>query len=192
MTPLLTGVFASQISGRLAPSLTGSFEALGTVTVPGGGLSSVSFTGIPQNYSHLQLRCIIKTTTNSNSDGGIYYRFNDDSGANYSNHAMRGSGSGSVTSDGGGGSTILSMGFATGSNSNNTNTFAAYVIDILDYKDNTKFKTTRSLEGYDLNGVEGSMFFRSNNWRSLNGVSKITFQGSTFAENSQFALYGVK
>jgi hypothetical protein len=190
MTPLLTGVFASQISGRLAPALTGSFDALGTITVPSGGLSSVTFQGIPQNYSHLQLRCLIKTTTNSNSDGGVYYRFNNDSSSSYSGHTLRGDGS-AVSSYGGTG-TAAGIGFTTGTNSNNTNTFATYTIDILDYNNLSKFKTTRGLEGYELNGVEGSAFLVSNNYRSFNAINRITFEGATFAQNSRFALYGVK
>jgi hypothetical protein len=70
MTPLLTGVFASQISGHLTPpyTLTGNYDALGTVTVPSGGLSSVTFAGIPQTgYSHLQVRIMAVTNTTANS-----------------------------------------------------------------------------------------------------------------------------
>jgi hypothetical protein len=175
------------------PSIVGAYDALSTVIVPSGGLSTITFAGIPQTgYSHLQLRCLIKTTSNSNSDGNPYYRFNDDSGGNYSGHDLRGAGSGSPTSSAGTNQSYCGMGFSTGSNSNNTNTFATFIIDILDYNNTTKFKTTRHLEGYELNGVEGSVFMRSNNWRSLNSINKISFVNATFVENSSFALYGVK
>lgn len=174
-------------------TLAGNYDALGTVTVPSGGLSSITFAGIPQTgYSHLQLRCLIKTTSNSNSDGNPYFRFNDDSGATYSGHDLRGAGSGTPTGFVGTSQSYCGLGFSTGSNSNNTNTFAAYIIDILDYNNVAKFKTTRQLEGYDLNGVEGSSFLRSNNWRSLNSINKISFVNATFVENSSFVLYGVK
>ena len=174
-------------------ALVGSFDALGTVTVGSGGLASVTFSNIPQSvYSHLQIRCLIKTTSNSNSDGNPYFRFNDDSGSNYSGHDIRGSGSGTPTASAGTSQSYCGIGFSTGSNGNNTNTFAAFIIDILDYNNATKFKTTRHLEGYDLNGVEGSSYLRSNNWRSLNSINKISFVNATFVENSRFALYGVK
>jgi len=195
MTPLLTGVFASQISGRLTPSWqpTSAYDALSTVIVPSGGLSSITFAGIPAiGYNHLQLRVMLKTTTNSNSDGGVFYRFNDDSSSNYSNHDIRAAGGGSVSVYGAGNSTACGMGFATGTNGNNTNLFTAYVIDILDYANLNIYKTTRSLEGYIVPGQEGSFWIRSNNWRSFDAINKITFAGSTFAENSQLSLYGVK
>jgi hypothetical protein len=173
-------------------TLVGNYDALATVTVGVGGLSSITFAGIPQTgYSHLQIRGIAKTNVNSNSDGNFLCRFNDDSGSNYSGHIIRGDGS-SATSDAGANLSYLTMGYATGSNANNTNTFASYVIDILDYSNVNKYKTTRQLEGYDLNGVEGSIFLRSNSWRSFNGINKITFSNVTFAQYSQFALYGVK
>jgi hypothetical protein len=191
MTPVLGIVASSNQSGR-ASGPTGAFDALATVIVPSGGLSSISFAGIPQfGYSHLQLRMILKTTTNSNSDGNLIYRFNDDSSANYSAHALTGNGS-SAVSDAGANITACSIGFATGSNANNTNTFSGYVIDILNYANPNTYKTTRSQEGYVLPGFEGSSWARSNNWRSFAAINKITFSGGTFVENAQVSLYGVK
>jgi hypothetical protein len=182
--------FAAVTTVAFAP--IGAYDALATVIVPSGGLSSITFAGIPQTgYSHLQIRGILKTTTNSNSDGNLIYRFNDDSGANYSQHALQANGS-SASSGGGGNSTNCGIGFATGSNANNTNTFAGYVIDILNYANPNTYKTTRSQEGYVLPGVEGSCWIRSNNWRSFAGINQITFSGSTFVENASFTLYGVK
>ena len=192
MSPILTGVIASGISGNLAPSITGSFDALGSVTVPSGGLSSVTFQGIPQNYSHLQVRCLIKTTTNSNSDGGVYYQFNNDSSSLYSSHTIRGAGNSAAATSYGGVGGAAGFGFTTGSNGNNTDTFASYVIDIVDYTNPNIFKSTKSIEGYNLNGVEGSVFFTSNNYRSTNAINRITFTGATFAQNTRFSLYGVK
>jgi hypothetical protein len=183
---------SASTSASTLPAFEGNYYALGTVTVPSGGLSSITFSGIPQTgYTSLQLRCLVKTTSNSNSDGGLSYIFNDDSGSNYSGHSIRGSGS-SATGSGGANTSSCGLGFATGTNSNNTSTFASYIIDIVDYAAVNKFKTTRSIEAYDLNGVEGSVFIVGNNWRSYDKINKITFQGVTFAQNSQFALYGVK
>ena len=137
--PILGVIASSNQTGR-AGGPTGAFDALATVIVPSGGLSSVTFAGIPQvGYSHLQLRMILKTTTNSNSDGNIFYRFNDDSGANYSQHAMTGDGS-SATSGAGANAVQCGIGFATGSNANNTDTFSGYVIDILKKKMKDKYK----------------------------------------------------
>jgi len=69
MSPLLTGVLASQISGHLNTfTLTGAMDALATVTVPSGGVSSITFSALPQTgYSHLQLRSFILSSSTASS-----------------------------------------------------------------------------------------------------------------------------
>ena len=192
VTSALTGSLTTPgAKSAFVPEIPGAYDALGAVTVGAGGVSTISFTGIPQTgYNHLQMRLILKTTGGSNSDGGVVYRFNGDSSSSYVGHTIRGSGS-SVTSYGGTG-TAAGMGFATGSNSNNTNTFATFIIDIFDYANLTKSKTTRSLDGYELPGVEGSVFLTGNAWLNYDGINSITFSGATFVEHSRIALYGVK
>jgi hypothetical protein len=72
--------------------------------------------------------------------------------------------------------------------------FGANIIDILDYANTNKYKTTRTLSGGDNNG-SGFVQFMSGNWRNTNAVTSIDiFQvdGDTIAEYSQFALYGIK
>jgi hypothetical protein len=75
----------------------------------------------------------------------------------------------------------------------NANIFSAHIIDILDYANTNKFKTTRTLHGYDLNG-SGLIQYFSGNWRSTSAISTIRlFPGNNaLAQYSSFALYGVK
>jgi hypothetical protein len=190
--PILGTIASSTRQGQSVD--LGAMFPLQVITVSGSGASSVSFTNIPNTYSHLQIRAYIKTTINSNSDGNGYYRVGNesvDTGSNYDVHALQGNGttasSGSLIN-----SSYLTYGFAPGTNSNNTNTFAPYIIDILDYANTNKFKTIRHLEGYDLNGVEGSVWLRSGLWRSTSAINTITFSNTTYAQYSQFALYGIK
>jgi hypothetical protein len=67
------------------------------------------------------------------------------------------------------------------------------ILDILDYADTNKFKTTRSLTGFDRNGA-GSVSFNSGNWRSGSAITSIRlFAGNNaFAQYSSLALYGIK
>jgi hypothetical protein len=190
MTPLLTGVFASQISGRLAPSLTSSFDALGSVTVPSGGLSSITFQGIPQNYSHLQIRGIYRYTTGLDV---LAMQFNGDTASNYSSHKIFGSGS-SV----GVGSTTSTNKMDLGYMMNSSYGYGAMVTDILDYANINKAKTVRAFSGTDLNG-SGYMNLNSSAWYNNTsnvypGVGSITIypDAGAFAQNTQFSLYGVK
>ena len=74
------------------------------------------------------------------------------------------------------------------------NAFAVCVIDILDYANGNKYKTIRTIGGYDINGGGQEGLF-SNLWKNTNAITDITIKvvgGSNFAQYSSFALYGIK
>ena len=193
MTPLLTGVFASQISGHLTPpfTLTGNYDALGTVTVPSGGLSSITFAGIPQTgYSHLQIRCIARTSRAAGEDE-YKLNFNSDTSSIYSRHSIVGYGTGTEAT-GFTGQNHWRAGWCA-ANTAGANIFGVSVFDILDYANVNKYKTGRNLTGYDNNG-NGVVGFVSGLWQSTSAINEITITPafSAFQQYSQFALYGVK
>jgi hypothetical protein len=193
MTPLLTGVFASQISGRLNTfTLAGNYDALSTVTVPAGGLSSVIFAGIPQTgYSHLQLRAITRGN-NADVDDDIQILFNSDSSASYTYKQLSGNGT-TVTSGGDVSQTTTRVIRATGATAA-ANIFGAGVVDILDYTNITKTKVLRTLNGQDSNG-SGVVNLRSLLYNKTDAIHTMTLSsryGSLISQHSQFALYGVK
>jgi len=66
------------------------------------------------------------------------------------------------------------------------------ITDILDYASTTKYKTYKTLTGRDYNG-SGGIGIQSNLWSNTTAVNtvNITTDG-TFAQYSQFALYGIK
>ena len=55
MTQNNVGIYASQISGHLYGGPYGAYDSLATVTVPSGGVASVTFAGIPSGYQHLHI-----------------------------------------------------------------------------------------------------------------------------------------
>ena len=187
--PIL-GIIASS---RLTAPAT-AYESIATVTVGSGGSSSIDFTSIPATYTHLQIRGILRTTeTGATYDGNLVrMRFNSDTGANYTMHAVVGYGSG-VFADAA--ANVAYMEFArTAINGNSASMFAAAVVDILDYKDTNKFKTARTLSGVELNGG-GRIYLSSNLWRSTSAITDIKIYPSStfsFVQYSQFALYGIK
>jgi hypothetical protein len=180
MSPIL-GIYASQITGKLS---TTNYESIATVTVGAGGSSTFTFSSIPSTYTHLQVRAFWLNSANSNN----WFRLNGDTGANYAGHELGGDGSST---------------YATSYTSNSDGALFAYaststaagvaVIDILDYNDTNKFKTTRTLSGQDRNG-SGLIVLRSNLWRSTSAVTSLTFysQSGSFSQYSSFALYGIK
>ena len=59
------------------------------------------------------------------------------------------------------------------------------------FPSNTKYKTVRSLDGYDANG-SGYISFNSGLWMSTSPITSISFSLTSFTDGAQFALYGVK
>ena len=177
--PIL-GILASAITGNL---VTNSYESIATTTL-GSATASVTFSSIPATYTHLQIRGFARSTVDSQLDT----TFNSDTGANYSYHSILGYGSG-VEASGGANTTKIIMEAMT----NTASVFTGYIIDILDYANTNKYKTTRNLAGFDSNGG-GRVSLNSGNWRNTNAITSVTLtaRDTTFAQYSQFALYGIK
>jgi hypothetical protein len=195
MSPIL-GIYASQISGHLF-TLSGSYDALASVTVPSGGLSSITFAGIPTGYSHLQLRMSARGTKASSGDD-IYLQFNGDtssSGNYYGYHQLYGNGSSVSSNVSGATYPGIIPAYLTAAN-NMSNNFGASVLDILDYNSTNKNKVIKSLSGWDDNG-SGYILLRSGMWQPSTpaGITSITLfynSGGSFAQYTSIALYGVK
>jgi len=184
MAPIL-GIYASQISGHLfAPS--GAYDSIATVTVGAGGASSIDFTSIPSTYQHLQIRSL---SLQSSANQDIQMQFNADTGNNYSLHYLYGQGA-SALSASGANTPFIYVAF----NAGDTTYPVASVVDILDYKDTNKYKTTRTLSGFDRNGPGGYIIFNSGNWRNTAAISSVKIYPSAgnFNQYTQFALYGIK
>ena len=192
MSPIL-GIYASQISGHLfAPS--GAYDSIATTTVGAGGAASITFSSIPSTYKHLQIRGIAR------DNGAVYFSdfymtFNG-AGSNYKDHYLEGIGT-AVTAGSYGYSTVIEVGNMVGASAQ-SNVFGLYVIDILDYANTSKNKTTRALSGWDNagNGTSkqaGAVTLSSGLWMDTTAINSISLRSnSTIQQYSQFALYGIK
>ena len=191
---ILPGILSSQISGHLF-TLTGSYDALATVTVPSGGASSITFSAIPSTYKHLQIRYISAQTNASVGSSYSQLNFNSDTGGNYTNHVLYGDGSNAVASTDGTSLTTFYVEKDSARTGAGANIFGATVMDILDYANTSKNKTVRYLSGVEANtaSTQFRVSFGSGLWMSTSAISSIVFTGAySYAQNSQFALYGVK
>ena len=182
--PIL-GIMASAMSANLWQP-QGAYDALSTVTVPSGGAASITFAGIPTGYKHLQIRALY---LNTGSYSNIEMQFNGDTTTNYSWHEVYGDGSGVGATAYVSVAQIRPILGAVG-----TTNQAVGIIDILDYANISKFKTTRSLSGADTNGGTNYILLRSGNWRNTNAITSISFtpQSGLIGQYSQFTLYGVR
>jgi len=177
--PIL-GIIASQNY----PRITSSYESIQTVTVGSGGQSTISFTSIPSTYKHLQIRAMLLST-----DVDLA-RFNSDTGSNYAFHGIRGSGS-SASAYG----NVSTSSIQLGTNVPGSASYPqVYVVDILDYASTSKYKTTRTLLGYDTNNTSsGQIEFTSGLWMNTTAISSITLSnGAGHNQYSSYALYGIK
>jgi hypothetical protein len=180
--PIL-GVIGSGISSRLwAPA--GAYDSISTATVTSGGTSSITFSSIPQTYTHLQIRGF---TLGSVTAQDVKLQFNSDTATNYSIHYLQGNGTGAGAA-GLASQTYIEIGI-TGT----TTSPSGFVTDILDYTNTNKNKTARSLLGYDNNGSGYAILF-SGYWNSTTAISTITLTpySGTFNQYSSFSLYGIK
>jgi hypothetical protein len=183
--------YTDMLAGNTVYPGDNSYESIATTTL-GTATTTITFSSIPSTYTHLQIRGIARATGSfTNADGLI--RFNSDTGANYAHHALYGDGA-SVTATAG--TSTTSGRFARNAqiaNSSTASCFSAFVIDILDYANASKYKTVRTLVGYDANG-SGISELESSLWQSTSAFTQIdlTTDGGNFAQYSSFALYGVK
>ena len=187
MSPIL-GIWASQISGHLWEP-QGAYDALSTVT-PSGSVGTITFAGIPQGYKHLQIRQTMRTDYAA-TDIGWTFRFNGDSGSNYSTHSLYGNGA-TVYATSATNTNYMNVGFGNGA-SVASNIMGVSIVDVLDYANSSKYKTTRALSGNDRNGA-GLVAFMSGSWRNTEPVNSITILAGAgnFTTTSQFTLYGVR
>jgi len=185
----LIGIIAS--SGGVAASTT-AYDSIATATVGSGGASTITFSSIPQTYTHLQVRSIARENTGAGTSiNDLLVRFNSDSGANYRYHYIRGNGT--AASAGTAGSQTYAWALGTSQAGSTASVFTGNVLDILDYTNTNKYTTTRSLSGTDFNG-SGILDFISNLWLNTAAITSITITtgGNNFAQYSSFALYGIK
>jgi hypothetical protein len=182
------------IHGTGVAASTTSYESIATVTVS-SSVSTISFTSIPSTFKHLQIRFLARCSRTDYTVAALFARFNSDSGSNYSGHYLGGNGS-SAFAYGGANYTFAPAGLASGANVS-ASIFSGGVIDVLDYQNTNKYKTVRSLAGFNYNtsGSGDEVNLQSGSWRNTNAITSIDFTletGATFSQYSQFALYGIK
>jgi hypothetical protein len=173
-----------------------SFESIATVTAT-GGQTTLSFTSIPQTYTHLQIRGIARRETTGASVESFELGMNSDSGSNFTTHQLYGNGT-TVTAFGQAAntydnSTIGWMMYGTAT----TGMFGAIIIDIHDYSSTVKNKTRRAFSGADSNAAFTGgqrVGLVSSLWMSTSAVTSLQLyaNGNTWAAGSTFALYGIK
>ena len=187
ITKLSTNGIYGDKYGDIAANNNNWYEAIATTLVGSGGSATITFTNIPQDYTHLQIRGIGRSTVAGTGSEWLTISLNGGETAISYRHALLGNGT-SASAEAG-----TQAWWANLLEGNVSNTFGVAVLDILDYKDTSKNKTLRTLFGYDANG-SGSVGITSNLWPNTNAITSITLgcRIGNFSQNSRFSLYGLR
>ncbi len=185
---------ASSASNSITTSAPpNSYESIATATVGSGGTANITFSSIPQTYTHLQIRGILKSNrTASDFTGHAWLKINGSFGVKY--HALHGTGSTGALA----GTPSEGQGYqiaATGSTSAASNMFGACIIDLLDYTNTNKNKTIRTFSGADTNTTGGMIVLTSYLVNSTSAITSISVGGAdstNLLQYSSLALYGIK
>jgi hypothetical protein len=164
----------------------GAYNSIATLSGTGSS-GTISFTSIPSNYKHLQFK--IHSISTGAADW-VFTRFNNDTtAANYRQHRLWGDGGGGAFSQTNSGQASIMYNFIGGS----TTDPSTGVMDILDYANTGKNKTTNTFFGWDINGG-GQVNFISGLYMSTSAINRVDFilQSSSFATSTRISLYGIK
>lgn len=180
-------------------TLVGNYDALATVIVPSGGVSSITFAGIPQTgYAHLQIRYTGKSDRTNVSLDELNLAINGAT-STYNSHVLWGDGASTYGTSLSGG-TYMQLGYGFFGSSQTIGQPSSGIVDIIDYANTNKNKVVRTLNGVDNNGgssnpnFPGRIGLSSGLWQSTSAINSLTFTlaAGNFTQYSTFALYGVK
>lgn len=190
------GIIASSNQQGRAGGDVGSMFPIRAYTVTGSSVASYTFSSIPQTYTHLQLRGIVRcTATGANDYNSMLIACNGDTNSsNYYTHAIYGTGggAGALSSQSYGG--LNFMGGAP-KDTNTAGEFGTFIVDLLDYTNTNKMKVARALVGANVDSSTSNVIgLTSSAWFNTSAITSLTISiayAGNISVNSSFALYGV-
>jgi hypothetical protein len=168
------------------------FYQIATTTL-GSAQANVTFSSIPQTYTHLQIRLLGRSSRVGTADD-LFLNFNGDTSTNYVSHSLLGDGATVTSGANTGGSNIRTIRNAFTTSSNTASVFTVGIIDILDYTNTNKNTTVRTISGYDSNG-SGVLGLTSGYWNNTAAITEIVLKeetGANLVQYTSMALYGIK
>jgi hypothetical protein len=187
LTPII-GTIASSTRQGLSSDV-GSVFGINSYTVPSTGTNSITFSNIPQTYTHLRIVGAMRDSRSARLSPN-FVRFNGDSGSNYSYHENYADSGGFLGS--GSASDVQMYVFRTAGSTSPSNMMGIFIADIYDYTSTNKFKTMFGRGGIDTQS-EGVIQQFSGTWKNTSAITSITLLPFTapYLQYSQVSLYGV-
>ena len=162
--------------------MASTYEKIATTTTTGSA-TTVTFSSISSTYTDLVVIGAVQGTRNTYG-GDFNLRFNGDSGANYSQPQLVGTGSSATTGYYSGINGINSGGFAGADNGR----LSTVIWHVFNYSNTNVYKAVMGSRGQNAVLMGGQ-------WNSNSAINSVTCfcDGSyTFVAGSVFSLYGIK
>ena len=161
-----------------------TYEPIATTTL-GSAAASVTFSSISGAFTDLVLVSNL-AITNANT-ANVVYRFNSDTGSNYSDTRLYGNGT-TATSNRSSASFTYANAIAYPSGTLGQN---IYITHIMNYSNSTTYKTLLSRANRAATGTDAIVGL----WRNTAAITSITIlldPSDTYTSGSTFTLYGIK
>ncbi len=159
----------------------GSYELITTVSLTSAA-ATITFSDIPQTYTHLQIRAIAK---GDSAQGNL--RLNS-ALQNHQEHLLQGN-----SSAVGAGSAYVWTYIRAFNVGTLTNNFGVMIADIVDYSSSFKKPVVKFLTGYTNPGQHQITFGSGFNPNATTSpITSIQILNSSFHAGSRFSLYGIK
>lgn len=184
------GILAASGAGALPPAYDLISTSLISTTT-----ASVTFSSLPTEYTHLQIRWTGRSSRVDYQDQTAI-RLNGITTNTYYSHILRGNGS-QVTSSYQDIFNIIfpTNGFDLFASQESSNLFGGGIIDILDFNSSTKRKTVRMLSGIAGGTQAREIILTSGiNSSSTAALTSITFfpRNGSWLSGSRISIYGIK
>ena len=167
-------------------------------TVPSATGSNITFTNIPQTFTHLQIRYFVRNNNSGTVSYPNLYINGDGSSSHFYNHLINGNGNAASNSNNL--NNVFSPGMTAPATGSLANVYACYIIDILDYTSTNKYKVIKALGGFDDNNTSGtnaSISLASGaNFTITAAITQLDFNcynlnGTGLAAGSRVDIYGI-
>jgi hypothetical protein len=168
-----------------------TYKLIQSVTVGAGGTASINFSSIPSTYTDLCIKFSGKTNVAAAESDGFAFRFNGDTGANYSRRSVFGTGT--VASSGS--NVGLNFGYSGPLNGTSaTNIFSSIDMYIPNYL-NSNFKSLNVDNVNEANQAGINAFLTGAIWlntAAITSISLFDYAGNNLTQYSTANLYGIK
>lgn len=167
-----------------------TYSKIATYTVGSGGIPSVTFLNIPQNYTDLKVVFSVRNDRAGTISDTARVQFNFDTGNNYSYRYVYGNGSTAASATASAAAFIEC--FRNNGASSTANTFSNNEIYIPNYT-SSNYKSVSVDSVQENNATTATSAFVAGLWSSYSPINSITlYTLFTTMQYSTFHLYGIK